>query len=52
MDVLIAASLGIVTGKDHTVAHFCGDDLGPTLVVVGIIHGNEPSGSRALLECR
>lgn len=33
---------------DHMIARFCGDQDGPTLVVVGSIHGNEPSGFRAL----
>jgi len=33
---------------EHTIACFCGDESGPTLVVVGSIHGNEPSGSQAL----
>jgi succinylglutamate desuccinylase len=34
--------------EDHTIASFVGDESGPTLIVVGSIHGNEPSGSRAL----
>ena len=33
---------------DHTILCRCGDEAGPTLVVVGSIHGNEPSGARAL----
>lgn len=33
---------------DHSIAQFVGDDEGPTLVVVGSIHGNEPAGSQAL----
>ena len=37
-----------MTECDHMIARFCGDESGPTLVVVGSIHGNEPSGSQAL----
>ena len=37
-----------MTECDHVIARFCGEENGPTLVVVGSIHGNEPSGSRAL----
>ena len=33
---------------DHTIVSRCGDETGPTLVVVGSLHGNEPSGARAL----
>lgn len=32
----------------HSIARFIGDENGPTLVVVGSIHGNEPSGALAL----
>ena len=37
-----------MTDCDHLIARYCGDEKGPTLVVVGSIHGNEPSGSHAL----
>lgn len=33
---------------DHLIGSFCGDASGPTLIAVGSIHGNEPSGSTAL----
>lgn len=33
---------------DHLIGRFEGDPSGPTLIVVGSIHGNEPSGARAL----
>ena len=32
----------------HLVGSFEGDPSGPTLIVVGSIHGNEPSGAKAL----
>jgi succinylglutamate desuccinylase len=34
--------------KDHVIASFAGNAGGPTLIVVGSIHGNEPSGAEAL----
>jgi hypothetical protein len=37
-----------MTECEHMIDRFCGDEKGPTLVVVGSIHGNEPGGSRAL----
>ena len=33
---------------DHLIGSFCGDPSGPTLIAVGSIHGNEPSGAIAL----
>jgi predicted deacylase len=44
----VAARYDASTGVDHTIARFCGDESGPTMIVVGSIHGNEPSGSLAL----
>ena len=48
MDGTSAARRGVLSQEDHTIAAFVGDEWGPTLIVVGSIHGNEPSGSRAL----
>ena len=36
------------SAADHTILRRCGDEAGPTLVVVGSLHGNEPSGARSL----
>ena len=33
---------------EHLIASFVGDTSGPTLIVIGSIHGNEPAGSIAL----
>lgn len=33
---------------DHVIANFCGDKNGPTLVVIGSLHGNETAGATAL----
>jgi hypothetical protein len=38
----------VLTEEDHIIASFVGDEAGPTLVIVGSVHGNEPSGSEAL----
>lgn len=35
-------------GVRRVVGRFIGDPVGPTLIVVGSIHGNEPSGRRAI----
>ena len=48
MDGTDTAKYNVLSENDHTIAHFCGDAGGPTLAVVGSIHGNEPSGSLAL----
>ena len=48
MGIKTAIRQAAVTERDHSIARFCGDERGPTLVVIGSIHGNEPSGSRAL----
>lgn len=42
-----ARSLSTVEGE-HLIGAFIGDQSGPTLIVVGGIHGNEPAGVRAL----
>ncbi len=39
-----------ISDGDHVVGAFIGNASGPTLVVVGSIHGNEPAGLRALIE--
>ncbi len=33
---------------DHLVGEFIGDEVGPTLIVFGSVHGNEQSGLRAM----
>lgn len=38
------------TEGQHLIAEFVGDADGPTLIVVGSLHGNEPSGMIALSE--
>lgn len=35
---------------DHLIGAFTSDPAGPTLIVVGSVHGNEPAGVEALLE--
>ncbi|MEZ5429003.1 MAG: succinylglutamate desuccinylase/aspartoacylase family protein [Pyrinomonadaceae bacterium] len=40
-------SISIEEGK-HLVGEFIGDETGPSLIVFGTIHGNEPSGLMAL----
>jgi predicted deacylase len=54
MDVESVANYGVITESDHTIAGFCGDEGGPTLIAVGSLHGNEPSGAQALrnIACR
>jgi succinylglutamate desuccinylase len=42
------ANYALVAKSDHTIGCFCGDEGGPTLIVVGSLHGNEPGGARAL----
>ena len=37
-----------MTECEHVIDRFCGDENGPTLVVVGSIHGNERGGAEAL----
>ncbi|QQS31827.1 MAG: succinylglutamate desuccinylase/aspartoacylase family protein [Acidobacteriota bacterium] len=39
---------GVVTAGDHNIASFIGDVAGPTLIVVGGLHGNENAGVIAL----
>ncbi len=34
---------------EHVIGAFIGKTSGPTLIVIGSLHGNEPSGARALL---
>lgn len=48
MAVGAPATYKLQNADDHMIAHFCGDPTGPTLVVFGSIHGNEPSGSVCL----
>lgn len=46
-----ASSAGAKTGSSvdpHLIAQFQSDSIGPTLIAVGSIHGNEPSGRLAL----
>lgn len=38
----------IVPGE-HLIFEFVGDDSGPTFIVFGSVHGNEPAGFRALV---
>ena len=38
-----------VTDGDHLIGAFPGDPSGPTVIVFGGIHGNEPAGLEALL---
>jgi predicted deacylase len=42
------AKYSLRAADDHMIAHLCGDPSGPTLVVFGSIHGNEPSGTACL----
>lgn len=39
-----------VTEGEHLIAAVAGDPSGPTLIVVGSVHGNEPAGVEALQE--
>ena len=39
----------LVSDGEHLVAAYSGDADGPTLIVVGSIHGNEPAGAEALV---
>jgi succinylglutamate desuccinylase len=39
----------IVEGE-HLIEAFVGDARGPTLIIVGSVHGNEPAGVKALLQ--
>lgn len=39
----------IISDGSHLVAAYSGDSSGPTLIVVGSIHGNEPAGLKAQL---
>ena len=43
----IPRALELVEGQ-HLIGSFIGDPAGPTLIVVGSIHGNEPGGAIAL----
>lgn len=43
----IASPNAFIEGE-HLIGKFVGDPTGATLIVVGSIHGNEPSGTRAL----
>ena len=54
MGVESVAGYDVITESEHTIARFCGDEGGPTLIVVGSLHGNEPSGAQALrnIACR
>lgn len=45
---LPAATLPII--GDHLIRAFVGNPSGPTLIVVGSLHGNEPGGAQALYE--
>lgn len=36
------------TSSDHMIDEFLGDPAGPTMMVFGSLHGNEPAGSAAL----
>jgi succinylglutamate desuccinylase len=45
---LTSVSLSDVTNGEHVVGAFIGKSTGPTLIVVGSLHGNEPSGAIAL----
>ena len=40
----------MVNEGDHLIGAFVGDPAGPTLIVVGSVHGNEPAGAEALLK--
>lgn len=44
------ASLKEIAKGEHQIGRFVGDARGATLIVVGSIHGNEPSGAAALRE--
>ena len=35
---------------EHLIGAYAGNQAGPTLIVVGSVHGNEPAGVQALLE--
>ena len=48
MSVVNTAKRDVTIEIDHMIACLCGDESGPSLVVVGSIHGNEPSGAQAL----
>ncbi len=43
----IPCPVGVVEG-DHLIGAFIGNACGPTLIVVGSLHGNEPAGATAL----
>jgi succinylglutamate desuccinylase len=45
----IAAATDLIREGSHLIAEFDDRPAGPTLIVVGGIHGNEPSGVKALL---
>jgi succinylglutamate desuccinylase len=38
----------LAEGTSHVIGRYTGDSAGPTILVAGGIHGNEPSGVRAL----
>jgi|CXWL01.1.fsa_nt_gi succinylglutamate desuccinylase len=40
--------LPVISEGDHVIGAFVGRSDGPTLIVVGSLHGNEPAGSNAL----
>ena len=42
-------SAPLVSDGEHLIGAYTGDAAGPTLIVVGSIHGNEPAGVKALL---
>jgi succinylglutamate desuccinylase len=48
MGVNATATIETNLEVDHMIGSFCGNDRGPSLIAVGSIHGNEPSGARAL----
>jgi len=39
-----------ISDGEHLIGAFVGDAMGPTLIVVGSLHGNEPAGAIALEE--
>ena len=42
-------SAPLVSDGEHLIGAYTGDAAGPTLIIVGSIHGNEPAGVKALL---
>lgn len=43
---------GVTHAGCHVIARIRGSEPGPTLIIVGSIHGNEPAGTRAALRVR